>query len=93
MLPDRLFTNTGISACIWILSNDKKDPKFRDRSGETLFMDCRGMGEMVSRTLRELTTEDVAKIADTYQNWRSKDNYESYKDERGFYGPSLLRER
>jgi len=84
MLPDRLFTNTGISACIWILSNDKKDPKFRDRSGETLFIDCRGMGEMVSRTLRELTTEDVGKIADTYQNWRSKDNYESYEDERGF---------
>ena len=84
MLPDRLFSNTGISACIWILSNDKKDPKYRNRSGETLFIDCRGMGEMVSRTLRELTTEDVAKIADTYQNWRSKDNYESYEDERGF---------
>ena len=26
MLPE-MFTNTGISACVWILSNDKKDPK------------------------------------------------------------------
>jgi len=84
MLPDRLFTNTGISACIWVLSNNKKDSKFRDRSGETLFIDCRGMGEMVSRTMRELTTEDVAKISDTYQNWRSKDDYKSYEDVRGF---------
>ena len=62
MLPDKLFTNTGISACIWILSNSKTDSEFRDRRGETLFIDCRGMGSMVNRTLRELTAEDVDKI-------------------------------
>jgi len=84
MLPDRLFTNTGISACIWILSNDKSDNRFRNRSGETLFIDCRGMGSMVHRTLRELTPEDVCKIACTYQMWRSKDRFVQYEDERGF---------
>tara|TARA_B100001175_G_scaffold295904_1_gene284393 strand:+ start:1274 stop:2818 length:1545 start_codon:yes stop_codon:yes gene_type:complete len=84
MLPDRLFSNTGISACIWVLSNDKKDPKFRDRSGESLFIDCRGMGKMITRKLRQLTKEEVTKISETYQNWRSKDNYELYEDERGF---------
>ena len=84
MLPDKLFTNTGISACIWILSNSKTDSKFRSRSGETLFIDCRGMGTMVNRTLRELTAEDVAKVAGTYQNWRSKDSFDDYDDERGF---------
>ena len=84
MLPDKLFTNTGISACIWILSNSKTDSKFRSRSGETLFIDCRGMGTMVNRTLRELTAEDVAKVAGTYQNWRSKDSFDDYEDERGF---------
>ncbi len=84
MLPDRLFSNTGISACIWILSNDKKDQNFRDRSGESLFIDCRGMGKMITRKLRQLTKEEITKISETYQNWKSKDNYELYKDERGF---------
>jgi type I restriction enzyme M protein len=84
MLPDKLFTNTGISACIWILTNDKTDKKFRNRSGETLFIDCRGMGNMVNRTLRELSDEDVNKIAGAYQNWRSTDTFDQYEDERGF---------
>jgi type I restriction enzyme M protein len=84
MLPDKLFTNTGISACIWILSNSKTDSKFRNRKGETLFIDCRGMGSMVNRTLRELTVEDVDKISNTYQNWRSKTTFDDYEDERGF---------
>lgn len=84
MLPDKLFTNTGISACIWILSNSKTDSRFRNRQGETLFIDCRGMGTMVNRTLRELTAEDVCKIACTYQTWRSKDRFDQYEDERGF---------
>ena len=84
MLPNKLFTNTGISACIWILSNSKTDSRFRNRQGETLFIDCRGMGSMVNRTLRELTAEDVCKIACTYQTWRSKDRFDQYEDERGF---------
>jgi type I restriction enzyme M protein len=42
------------------------------------------MGKLVNRKLRELTNDDVHKIADTYQNWRSKDNYEDYLDEPGF---------
>ena len=84
MLPDKLFTNTGISACIWILTNNKSDPKFRDRRGETLFIDCRGMGDMMTRTLRELSSADVQKIASKYQAWRSNDRFDEYEDERGF---------
>ena len=42
------------------------------------------MGDMVNRTLRELSKKDVAKIAGAYQNWRSKDNFDQYEDERGF---------
>mgnify|MGYP002729897080 CR=1 FL=1 len=34
--------------------------------GKTLFIDARKMGDMVSRKLRELTDEDIKKIADTY---------------------------
>jgi type I restriction enzyme M protein len=84
MLPDRLFSNTGISACIWIISNDKTNSMFRSRTGETLFIDCRGMGEMINRKLRELTNDDVSKVAGTYQNWRSKESFDDYEDVRGF---------
>jgi type I restriction enzyme M protein len=84
MLPAKLFDNAAISACIWILANDKKDPKFRERSGETLFIDCRRMGYMVNRTKRELADEDVEKVSQAYQNWRSKDSFGDYEDERGF---------
>jgi type I restriction enzyme M protein len=73
MLPDKLFTNTGISACIWFLTNDKTDSRFRDRRGETLFIDCRGRGKLTTRTLRELSKAEIEEIAGTYQKWRSKD--------------------
>ena len=41
-----------------------------DRRGETLFIDARKMGTLVDRVHRELTDEDVAKIAGTYHLWR-----------------------
>ena len=83
-LPDKLFSNTSLSACVWILANDKKDSSFRNRSGETLFIDCRKTGEMVSRKQREFTKEDLNKISKTYLDWKSKQNHQSYKDELGF---------
>ena len=69
-LPDKLFYTTGIPVCIWILNRNKKN------KGKTLFIDARNLGKMVSRRLRELTTEDIRKIADTYLNWQKGENYE-----------------
>jgi len=46
--------------------------RFRDRRGETLFIDARQMGTMVDRTHRELTDDDIAKIAGTYHAWRGE---------------------
>jgi type I restriction enzyme M protein len=45
-------------------------PPLRDRRGETLFIDARQMGTMIDRTHRELTEDDIAKIAGTYHAWR-----------------------
>ena len=92
MLPDKLFTNTPISACIWIISNNKTNSRFRNRTGETLFIDCRGMGTMKNRMLRELSANDVAKISGTYQNWRSKETFDDYQDMQGFCKSSNLDE-
>ncbi|PIQ34796.1 MAG: DNA methyltransferase [Zetaproteobacteria bacterium CG02_land_8_20_14_3_00_50_9] len=45
---------------------------FRDRSGETLFIDARNMGSMIDRTHKELTADDIAEITATYHAWRGE---------------------
>lgn len=69
-LPGQLFYSTQIPACLWFLSRSKKGGKYRDRRGETLFIDARQMGVLKDRVHRELTPEDIAKIAGTYHAWR-----------------------
>ncbi len=71
-LPAQLFYNTMIPACLWFLARNKTNHKFRDRSNEILFIDARNLGSMISRRNRELTDDDIAKIADTYHAWRNK---------------------
>ena len=81
-LPSQLFYNTGIPACLWFVSRDKTNGRFRDRSGEILFIDARKMGYMADRTHRELTDEDVQEISDVYHAWRGEGG--EYEDVRGF---------
>ncbi|WP_316171509.1 MULTISPECIES: class I SAM-dependent DNA methyltransferase [unclassified Bradyrhizobium] len=86
-LPGQLFSTTQIPVCLWFLTRDKsngisRDKKLRDRTGEILFIDARGLGTMVSRTLKELTDEDIAKVADTYHAWREVGA--RYQDVPGF---------
>ncbi len=82
-LPSQLFYNTMIPACLWFISRDKKNIKFKDRSGKILFIDARKMGVMVDRRHRELTDEEINKIAETYHAWRGENKLE-YKDIPGF---------
>jgi type I restriction enzyme M protein len=57
-LPGQLFYSTQIPVCLWFLARNKKNgPRstgsghgFRDRRGETLFIDARKMGTLVDRT-------------------------------------------
>ena len=83
-LPAQLFYNTQIPACLWFLSRNKTNGKFRHRTGEILFIDAREIGSMISRRQKELTEADLAKIADAYHNWRSKETFDQYKNEAGF---------
>ena len=82
-LPSQLFYNTAIPACLWFISRDKSNGKFRNRKKEILFIDARNMGQMVDRRHRELTKEEVEKIADTYHAWR-RENKQKYEDILGF---------
>ncbi|MEA2940510.1 MAG: type restriction enzyme protein [Bradyrhizobium sp.] len=82
-LPGQLFYSTQIPVCLWFLTR-KKNGEFRDRRDETLFIDARKMGRLVDRVHRELSDEDVAKIAGTYHAWRGDKDAGAYADVPGF---------
>jgi len=84
-LPGQLFYSTQIPACLWFLARNKNPGKgLRDRRGQVLFIDARKLGVLVDRTRRELTDEEVQKIADTYHAWRGEDGAGEYADVAGF---------
>ncbi|WP_033222646.1 type I restriction-modification system subunit M [Kitasatospora phosalacinea] len=90
-LPSQLFRTTQIPACLWFLAKDKSPQggkALADRRGEILFIDARGMGEMVDRTERVLTDAELAKIAGVYHAWRgtasAKADRLTYEDVPGF---------
>jgi len=83
-LPGQLFYSTQIPVCLWFLARNRANGRFRDRSGETLFIDARKLGGMISRVHRELTDQDIARIAGTYHAWRGDESAGRYKDIPGF---------
>ena len=70
-LPAKLFLNTQIPASLWFMSRNRTNGKYRDRSNEILFIDARNLGHLINRRTRELSDEDIQKIAETYHNWRT----------------------
>jgi type I restriction enzyme M protein len=83
-LPGQLFYSTQIPVCLWFLARNKKNGRFRDRRGETLFIDARKMGTLTDRVHRELSDDDVARIAGTYHAWRGDKNTGAYVEVPGF---------
>jgi len=91
-LPPQLFYGTQIPACLWFLTKTKKNGKFADRRGKTLFMDARKLGVLVDRVHRELTDEQITQIASTYHAWRGEKHAGEYKDIQGFCKSAKLDE-
>ncbi len=89
-LPNKLFFNTQIPACLWFLSREKETDPNHPRRNKILFIDARNMGRLINRRTRELTEEDIRKIADTYHNWKKNDG--SYQDVPGFCKSASLDE-
>jgi type I restriction enzyme M protein len=89
-LPTQLFYNTMIPACLWFVTRDKKNSKFRDRRGEILFIDARKMGVLIDRRHKELTDEEIKRIASTYHAWRGEGG--KYEDIKGFCKSAKLDE-
>ena len=89
-LPKQLFYNTGIPACIWIMRRDKNH-----HNREVLFIDASEMGYMKDRVHRDLSDEDLDKIAETYHHWRAVSSSgveNNYKDIKGFCKSATLEE-
>jgi type I restriction enzyme M protein len=94
-LPGQLFYTTQIPVCLWFISKNKKTDEvrgYRNRQGETLFIDAREMGSMISRTNKELTNDDIAEISRTYHSWRGEKKDGTYKDNAGYCKSASLEE-
>lgn len=88
-LPGQLFYTTPIPVCIWLLTRDKSGRNGegadcrRTRTGEVLFIDATRMGDLTSRTHRELSDNDIERITSTYHAWRGEEG-SRYEDIPGF---------
>lgn len=94
-LPGQLFYTTQIPVCLWFLTKNKGEDKargYRGRKGETLFIDARQMGSMVSRVHKEFTDDDLGKIAITYHAWRGEEKGGDYVDVAGYSRAASLGE-
>ena len=64
-MPTQLFYTTQIPVSLWFLDRDKK------QKNKTCFIDARKMGTMVTRRLRQLTDDDIAKLAQTFDAYEN----------------------
>ncbi len=86
-MPAQLFYTTGIPVCLWFLTRDKSGKNIkhggRDRQGETLFIDARKLGTMITRKDRVLSdgeftagdlppASDIGRIVYAFRQWRGE---------------------
>jgi type I restriction enzyme M protein len=89
-LPTKLFLNTQIPACLWFMKKNKQQ-----RKGQILFIDARNMGRLINRRTRELSADDINKIAQTYHRWKAMPELvegSAYHDIQGFCKSAALDE-
>lgn len=60
-MPSNLFYGVTIPATLWFVSRNKK------QKGKTLFVDARKMGTLIDRVHRELSDEEIEKLAATFE--------------------------
>lgn len=82
--PPKLFYNVSLPVSLWFITKNKKNGRFRDRTGETLFIDARETFEQISRKQVTFTPEHIQKIAGTVRAWRGEQGAGEYKDVPGF---------
>lgn len=73
-MPTQLFYSVTIPVTLWFISKNKQ------QKGKTLFIDARNMGYMVDRKHRDLTDEEIQKLADTFEQFQN----DTLEDVKGF---------
>ncbi len=63
-MPTQLFYSVTIPVTLWFISRDKK------QKGKTLFIDARDMGHMVDRRHRDLSDDEIRRIAETVEKFQ-----------------------
>lgn len=93
-MPEKLFFNTGIPACLWFATRNKANGKYRNRNNEVLFIDARNLGHLINRRNKEFTDEDIQQVAQTYHNWRASTSsaQNKYTDIPGFCKAATIEE-
>lgn len=72
-MPTNLFYTVTVPCSIWIINRNKK------QKDKTLFINATNLGAMVTRRLRELSEDDIKKVANTYHNYQNDEKYENVK--------------
>jgi type I restriction enzyme M protein len=79
ILPNNLFFNTSIPACLWFINRNKGETtSHRNRQKEILFIDGRAFGHMIDKAHRVFTDEDITNLSNIYHSWKSKNG--QYQD-------------
>ena len=90
--PSKLFYNVSLPVSLWFLAKNKNGDRFRNRKGETLFIDARDTFEQISRKQVIFNKEHIAKITDTVRAWRGEKGAPKYEDVSGFCKSANLEE-
>lgn len=73
-MPTQLFYSVTIPVTLWFITRGKK------QKGKTLFIDARNMGHMVDRKHRDLSEQDIERLASTFEKFQKG----KLQDEKGF---------
>lgn len=90
--PPKMFYSVALPVSLWFISKNKTGDRFRNRAGETLFIDARETFEPISRKQVIFTEEQINKIANTARAWRGQSEAGEYKDIPGFCKASSKKE-
>lgn len=75
-MPTNLFYSVTLPVSLWILRKGKNE----NTKGKVLFIDARKLGEMVDRKVRELSDDDIDRIASVYHSYRDGKDYKDIPD-------------
>ena len=79
-MPTQLFYSVTIPVTLWFITRNKK------QKNKTVFIDARKMGHMVDRKHRDLSDEDIQKLAGTVEAFQNG----SLEDVKGFCAVATL---